>query len=72
MTENIFINKIKNFDPTKILGSLYNIPEDRQKYAINMLEYCIYVLKSDEQSIHNSYIHFLAENKQIDNLEQYL
>ena len=72
MTENIFITKIKKFDPTKILGSLYNIDKNGQKYAINMLEYCINVLKSDEQSIHNSYIHFLAENKQIDNLEQYL
>lgn len=42
----ILCKKIKEFDPTKILSSLFNIPKEHMKEAADILEHCIVNIKS--------------------------
>lgn len=41
MTLQLLTTHIKKFDPTKIIGGLMNIPEDKRKFGIHFLEHSI-------------------------------
>ncbi len=40
-TLQLLMTHIKKFDPTKIIGGLMNIPEDKRKFGISFLEHSI-------------------------------
>jgi hypothetical protein len=63
---------IKKFDPTKIIGGLMNIPEDKRKFGIEFLEHSISKLNCTDKSIHNILLFFLTQPPNKKKLAEYL
>lgn len=72
LTLKLLMGHVKKFDPTKIIGGLMNIPEDRRKFGINFLEFSIKNLDCKDKSIHNILIFFLTQPPDLRKLSAYL
>ena len=72
LTLQLLISHIKKFDPSKIIGGLMNIPEEKRKYGIQFLEHSIKNLEFKDKNIHNILIFFLTQPVDLRKLQNYL
>ena len=72
LTLELLMSYIKNFDPSKIIGGLMNIPENQRHYGIEFLEHSIHKLTIKDKSIHNIFIFLPAHQKDESKLIAYL
>ncbi|EAS00573.1 vacuolar sorting protein, putative (macronuclear) [Tetrahymena thermophila SB210] len=57
---SLVLNSIRDFQPSKLISGLMNIPGTFRKFGIQFLENCVYKQKSSDKIIHNLYLFFLA------------